>query len=89
MTVKSHNIENTDQSVMIHIVPQTGQRFADHDGGPPPIKAGILRRSGGRGVLKHLEGKTFITILIGSKKLFKLFFNYFFHFYSIMKMSHV
>ena len=41
MTVKSHNIENTDQSVMIHIVPQTGQSFADHDGGPPPIKVGI------------------------------------------------
>lgn len=57
MTVKSHNIENTDQSVMIHIVPQTGQSFADHDGGPPPIKAGSREDPGEEECLNFWRGK--------------------------------
>lgn len=57
MTVKSHNIENTDQSVMIHIVPQTGQSFADHDGGPPPIKAGSREDLGEEECLNFWRGK--------------------------------
>ena len=57
MTVKSHNIENTDQSVMIHIVPQTGQSFADHDGGPPPIKSGSREDLGEEECLDFWRGK--------------------------------
>ena len=57
MTFKSHNIENTDQSVMIHIVLETGQSFADHDGGPPPIKAGSRGDPGEEECLDFSRGK--------------------------------